>query len=60
MDCTKNDIRRLVADLPMDKNFKVSISDFCRTPILSEELFRKMDKNNDGMVSKVTFLSHNA
>jgi hypothetical protein len=37
----------------MDKNYKVSISDFCRTPILSEDLFKKMDKNNDGMVSKV-------
>lgn len=52
VDCTKNDIRKLVADLPMDKNYKISIDDFCRTPILSDEVFKMMDKNNDGHVSK--------
>ena len=30
----------------------MSIDDFCKTPILSDELFKEMDKNNDGHVSK--------
>ena len=42
----------MVADLPMDKKFKISIDDFCHTPILSDELFKIMDKNDDGMISK--------
>ena len=53
IDCTKNDIRRVVADLPMDKNYKIVIKDFSRTPILSDDVFKAMDKNNDGEVSKV-------
>ncbi|XP_023320772.1 calmodulin-like protein [Eurytemora carolleeae] len=52
VDTTKNDIRKMVADLPMDKKFKISIDDFCHTPILSDELFKIMDKNDDGMISK--------
>merc|ERR1712098_966888 len=52
VDVTKNDIRKVVADLPMDKNYKISIQDFCRTPILSDEVFKAMDKNNDGQISK--------
>ena len=52
MDLTKNDIRKVVADLPMDKNYKISVQDFCRTPILSDEVFKAMDKNNDGQISK--------
>ena len=48
---TKNDIRKVVVDLPMDKNYKISIQDFCRTPILSDEVFKSMDKNNDGKLS---------
>merc|ERR1712083_694850 len=51
VDVTKNDIRKVVADLPMDKNYKISIQDFCRTPILSDEVFKSMDKNNDGKLS---------
>ena len=35
----------------MDKNYKISIQDFCRTPILSDEVFKSMDKNNDGKLS---------
>ena len=54
IDCTKNDIRRVVADLPMDKNYKIVIKDFSRTPILSDDVFKAMDKNNDGEVSKVS------
>ena len=49
---TKNDIRKVVADLPMDKNYKIIIQDFCRLPILSDDVFKAMDKNNDGEVSK--------
>ena len=52
MDCTKNDIRKLVADLPMDKEYRVSINDFCKVPILSDEVFKAMDRNGDGQVSK--------
>ena len=52
VDCTKDDIRKVVADLPMDKNYKISVQDFCRTPILSDEVFKAMDKNNDGQISK--------
>lgn len=44
----------MVADLPMDKNYKIIIQDFCRLPILSDDVFKAMDKNNDGEVSKVT------
>lgn len=53
VDCTKNDIRKVVADLPMDKHYKVVIKDFIRVPILSDDVFKAMDKNNDGEVSKV-------
>jgi len=52
LDCTKNDIRKVVADLPMDKNYKIVIRDFTRLPILSDDVFKAMDKNNDGQVSK--------
>eukprot|EP00090_Calanus_glacialis_P024436 TRINITY_DN3795_c0_g1_i1.p1 TRINITY_DN3795_c0_g1~~TRINITY_DN3795_c0_g1_i1.p1 ORF type:complete len:157 (-),score=72.59 TRINITY_DN3795_c0_g1_i1:39-509(-) len=52
VDLTKNDIRKVVADLPMDKNYKISVQDFCRTPILSDEVFKSMDRNNDGQISK--------
>ena len=52
MDLTKDDIRKIVVDLPMDKNYKISVQDFCRTPILSDEVFRLMDRNNDGQISK--------
>merc|ERR1712059_46629 len=52
VDVTKTDIRKVVADLPMDKNYKVSIEDFCKTPILSDNVFVSMDKNNDGQISK--------
>ena len=41
-----------MADLPMDKNYKIIIQDFCRLPILSDDVFKAMDKNNDGEVSK--------
>ena len=53
MDCTKNDIRKVVADLPMDKHYKINIKDFIKVPILSDDVFKAMDKNNDGEVSKV-------
>ena len=43
----------MVADLPMDKHYKVVIKDFIRVPILSDDVFKAMDKNNDGEVSKV-------
>ena len=52
VDVSKDDIRRAVVDLPMDKNYKISIQDFCRTPILSDEVFKLMDRNNDGQISK--------
>ena len=54
VDCTKNDIRKVVADLPMDKHYKIMIKDFIKVPILSDDVFKAMDKNNDGEVSKVT------
>ena len=38
----------------MDKHYKVMIKDFIRVPILSDDVFRAMDKNNDGEVSKVS------
>ena len=57
VDCTKNDIRKVVADLPMDKHYKVVIKDFIRVPILSDDVFKAMDKNNDGEVSKVGALN---
>ena len=57
VDCTKNDIRKVVADLPMDKHYKVVIKDFIRVPILSDDVFKAMDKNNDGEVSKVSALN---
>ena len=37
----------------MDKNYKIVIKDFSRLPILSDDVFKAMDKNNDGQVSKV-------
>ena len=52
VDVTKDEIRKSIVDLPMDKNYKISIQDFCRTPILSDEVFKLMDKNNDGQISK--------
>jgi len=59
LDCTKNDIRKVVADLPMDKNYKIVIKDFSRLPILSDDVFKAMDKNNDGQVSKERLLCKN-
>ena len=38
----------------MDKNYKIVIKDFTRTPILSDDVFKAMDKNHDGEVSKVS------
>ena len=58
IDCTKNDIRKVVADLPMDKNYRIVIKDFSRLPILSDDVFKAMDRNNDGQVSKELF--HNS
>ena len=52
VDVSKDDIRKAIVDLPMDKNYKISCQDFCRTPILSDEVFKLMDKNNDGQISK--------
>lgn len=52
LDCTKNDIRKVVADIPMDKNYRIVIKDFSRLPILSDDVFKAMDRNNDGQVSK--------
>ena len=40
----------------MDKNYKIVIKDFTRLPILSDDVFKAMDKNNDGQVSKERFL----
>ena len=34
------------------QNYKISAQDFCRTPILSDDVFKAMDKNNDGQISK--------
>ena len=47
----------MVADLPMDKHYKIVTKDFIRVPILSDDVFKAMDKNNDGEVSKVSSLS---
>jgi len=52
INCTKNDIRKVVADLPMDKSYKILIKDFSRLPILSDDVFKAMDRNGDGEVSK--------
>lgn len=52
VDITKDEIRRLVADLHMDKEYKISIQDFMTVPIISEAVFQAMDKNKDGYVSK--------
>ena len=46
----------MVADLPMDKNYKIVIKDFSRLPILSDDVFKAMDKNNDGQVSKESLI----
>merc|ERR1711997_649988 len=51
-DTSKEEIRKLVADLEMDKEFRVSIKDFMTAPIISEAVFNNMDKNKDGFVSK--------
>ena len=52
VDVSKDEIRKAIVDLPMDKNYKISSQDFCRTPILSDEVFKLMDRNNDGQISK--------
>jgi Ca2+-binding EF-hand superfamily protein len=44
IDCTKEEVLRLIEHLPKDSKGRVTIDDFCRTPILSEEVFRLMDK----------------
>jgi len=36
----------------MDKNYRIVIKDFSRLPILSDDVFKAMDRNNDGQVSK--------
>merc|ERR1712080_478402 len=52
IDTSKDEIRKLVADLEMDKEFRISIKDFMTAPIISEDVFNMMDKNKDGFVSK--------
>lgn len=52
VDTSKDEIRKLVADLEMDKEFRISIKDFMTAPIISEDVFNMMDKNKDGFVSK--------
>ena len=37
----------------MDKSYKILIKDFTRLPILSDDVFKAMDRNGDGEVSKV-------
>jgi len=36
----------------MDKSYKILIKDFTRLPILSDDVFKAMDRNGDGEVSK--------
>ena len=80
----------MVADIPMDKNYKIGeiqlkkkcfnrmfilwkkhrvdkklnwnlstvIKDFSRLPILSDDVFKAMDRNNDGQVSKEGFYDY--
>ena len=38
--------------MPKDKEDKITVQDFCKTPILSDEVFKSMDRNNDGQISK--------
>ena len=53
IECRKEEVSSLVEHLPKDSKGRVSIDDFCRTPILSEEVFKLMDKvrvDNKGSV----------
>ena len=52
MDVSKDQIREYFQDLDMDKEGRVSISDFMSRPIVSQAAFDLMDKNKDGYVSK--------
>lgn len=52
VEVSKDELRRLVADLEMDKHFKVSIKDFMKEPIISQDVFLAIDKNKDGYVSR--------
>lgn len=52
IDCTKDEIRKIMAPLPKDKNGKVKIDDFMRTDVHSEDAFKAMDKNKDGFITK--------
>jgi len=52
VEVSKDEIRRLVADLDMDRDYKISIKEFLSEPIISEFVFMEMDKNKDGYISK--------
>jgi hypothetical protein len=55
IDCTKEEVQSLIEHLPKDSKGRVSIDDFCRTPILSEEVFRLMDKvAGHSLLEKIT------
>merc|ERR1712001_388952 len=44
VEVSKDEIRRLVADLDMDRDYKISIKEFLSEPIISEFVFMEMDK----------------
>merc|ERR1712008_594395 len=52
VEVSKDELRRLSADLDMDKNFKISIKDFMTVPLISSEVFMTLDKNKDGFISR--------
>jgi Ca2+-binding EF-hand superfamily protein len=52
VDVSKDEIKRILAPIPRDKEGKIKIKDFISLDIHSEDAFDAMDKNKDGFITK--------
>jgi len=52
IDCSKDEVKRIVSPLSKDNEGRIKIEDFLRQDIHSEEAFKAIDKNKDGFITK--------
>jgi len=52
VDCSKDEIKKILKPLPTDKDGRIKIDDFLHKDVHSEDAFKAMDKNKDGFITK--------
>merc|ERR1711997_839581 len=52
IDCSKEEVRKIVSPLSKDKEGRIKIDDFLLQDIHSEDAFKAIDKNKDGFITK--------